>query len=56
MASPCGILLLRNYIFMSGCGAVYGQGTTFFYQGKYFFFMIGQYNVMMFALYYAWIY
>ena len=37
MASPCGILLLRNYIFMSGCGAVYGPGTTFFIRVSTFF-------------------
>ena len=37
MASPCGIFLSRNYIFVSGCGAVYGQGTTFFIRVSNFF-------------------
>ena len=37
MASPCGIFLSRNYIFMSGYGAVYGQRTTFFIRVSNFY-------------------
>ena len=37
MASRCGILLSRDYIFMSGCEAVHGQGTTFFIRVSIFF-------------------